>query len=138
MSKNEHIPKMSRRTKAFADKILNEPHLSNASAYIATHETNNRKAASVEATRLLKRPAVIIYLKKHEELAKQTLVEAVKDSDAKWSDRIRAAQDILDRNLGKATIKTESENRNINLNVETRIELGSDFAAFLLSKTEQK
>lgn len=134
---NQPLPPLRPKTKAFVDKVLSDPKISHTQAYLATHGTTNANSAKATASQLLAKPNVIIYMKKHEQLAKQTMIEAMRDTEAKWADRISAARDVLDRNLGKPTIRTEVETKNLNINVEASVELGNDFTMFLKGKTEQ-
>lgn len=130
--------KLKPRTKAFIDLLDRQPTMSQTQAYIETHETNNPRTASVEASRTLASPKVIIYRRKHEQAAKQTMVEIATSKRAKHADRIKAAQDILDRNLGKATQRTEASSTVVNLNVEASQQLNDQFTEFLRNSTNQQ
>lgn len=112
---------MKPKTKAFADKLIASPKLSNTDAYLATHETNNRTTARVNASILMSKPSVKIYLKKHEERAKKILLDVMENSAVLKDEPAHAkiasdnARDILDRNLGKALTRTNTTNLNINI-----------------------
>lgn len=124
---------MKPRTKAFADALLADPSKSQTQAYIETHQTNKQKTAVVEASKLIRKPNVRIYMKKHEDKAKKRVYELLDSS--KEDIVLKAASDILDRNLGKAVQRAQTENRNINLNLEGSQELSDDFTAYLKAKT---
>lgn len=94
------------RTKAFADKLLQDPGISQTQAWIDTHKTNNPRAASVESSRTLAKPSLQIYMQNHINKAKTRIVDLV-DSD-KPDIALRASQDILDRTHGKATVIQEN------------------------------
>lgn len=123
------------RDKAFADKILNEPEISQTQAYKDTHRTNSDKTAVVEASKLIRKPNVVIYMKRHEQMAKNTIVNIMKDKSIKPDTRLKAATDILDRNIGKSIQRTESHNTSLNLNIEASKELSDNFTAFLKGNT---
>jgi hypothetical protein len=126
---------MKPKTKAFADKLLSDPKISATQAYLETHETTNRPTAGNEAYKMLRKPSVQIYLKKHEDLAKETIVKIMTNGNFKPDTRIKAAQDILDRNLGKATTRSEDTSVNLNLNVQASQELSEAFTDFITGKT---
>lgn len=131
------LPNLRPKTKAFVDRIIENPKISHTQAYLDTHTTENRAAAAVEAHKTLSKPNVQVYMRKHVKRAKETIVSIMVDTEVKASDRLRAAQDVLDRSVGKAVQRTESETKNINLNIEASVELGNDFAEYLRSKTQQ-
>jgi hypothetical protein len=105
------------KTKAFVNELLANPKLSNTEAYIRTHQTTNRKSASVSASRLLAKPSVSIYLEKHTSNARKRVVDLV-DNAGKEDVQLRAAQDILDRSFGKATQRAEVVASGITLNID--------------------
>lgn len=111
--------KLKPRTKAFADKLLQDPGISQTQAWIDTHKTNNPRAASVESSRTLAKPSLQIYMQNHINKAKTRIVDLV-DSD-KPDIALRASQDILDRTHGKATVIQES-----NTYTDIHITLGTD------------
>jgi hypothetical protein len=124
---------MKPRTKAFADALLKDPSKSQTQAYIDTHDTNNHETAKVQGSKLANKPTVRIYMKKHEEKAKRRIAEML-DSD-KPDMVLKAATDILDRNLGKAIQRSVSENTNLNLNIEASKEMADNFTEFLRQNT---
>lgn len=99
------------RTVAFIEEMINDPKLSQGQAYMKTHKTTNIMSASASATNLLKTPNVMIYTSKIENKAKKRIAELV-DSE-KQDIALRASQDILDRNIGKAVQKQVNINANI-------------------------
>lgn len=108
---------MKSKTKAFADELLANPKLSNTEAYLRTHQTTNRKSASVSAAKLLAKPSVAIYLDQHVSRARQRIVSLV-DNAGKEDVQLRAAQDILDRNFGKATQRAEVHATGVTLHID--------------------
>lgn len=118
---------LRRKTKLFLDKVIENPKMSAADAYIATHETNNKAAAAVHATRLLHKPSARVYLEKHSKLAKRKIVELVGSNREEIA--LKASIDIMDRTYGKAVQR--SENSNVNVNVEASAEVRDRFTEFL-------
>ncbi len=94
------------KTKQFADLLLQDPTISHTQAYLATHKTQNARAASVEASKNLAKPSVQIYMNSHVNKAKKKIIELI-DND-KPDIALKASQDVLDRIHGKATVKQEN------------------------------
>lgn len=111
--------KLRPKTKQFADLLVSNPKISQTEAYLATHKTENRNAAKVEASKTLTKPNVQLYMDSHINKAKMKVIELV-DSD-KPDIALRASESILDRSLGKATVVTES-----NTYTDIHITLGTD------------
>lgn len=105
--------KLTRKQKAFADELINNPKQSNASAIMKTYNTTDTATASQMALENLNKPNIQLYLNQHVDKAKTRVVELV---DSKREDiALRASQDILDRNLGKSVNRTiHSTGVNIN------------------------
>lgn len=108
---------MKKKTIAFADALINNPRLSGTTAYLVTHETDNRASARVNASQLLAKPEVQIYMQKHVDKAKKKIVQLV-DSDREEI-ALKASESILDRNLGKALTRTNS--LNVDISIETAL-----------------
>ena len=115
---------MKPKTKAFADTLLANPKLSYTEAYILTHETTNRKSASVSASKLLASPSVSIYLTEHVNMARQKIVDLANNA-GKEEVQLRAAQDILDRVHGKPTQHIDSVVSGVTLNIDLTSSLHS-------------
>lgn len=124
------------RTKAFVDLLDGNSKLSQTEAYIQTHTTNNRASGAVEASKLLRKPNVIIYRRKHAQMAVRNIVDLASDKRVHEATRLKANIDILDRFDGKPIQKVVTENTNLNINVEASKELGEDFTRFLKGKTQ--
>lgn len=118
------------------NEIISSPKISQLEAYLKHHKTTNRKVARTEASELMAKPSAKVYLDAHAALAKTNIVHmAVKAKNE--SVRLKANQDILDRNEGKPTIKTESTTQNLNVNIEASDELKAQFTEFLKQKTQK-
>lgn len=112
------------KTKQFIDEMINNPKISQTEAYIRTHATNNRRVASVEASKLLAKPNVIGYKDSAVKKAKNRIVELV--SSENESIALKASQDVIDRNEGKAIQKSESISRTVEVKVDlTGVKLGN-------------
>lgn len=129
------------KVKAFADRLLSDPKISHTQAYIDTHQTVNRSAAKTQAYKNLSKPHVQIYLKKHVDLAKRTSLEVMEralSGDTPTWQRLAAdqAERIMDRELGKPIQRQETQNTNLNLNVQASQELSERFTEFLRTNTQ--
>lgn len=124
---------MKPNTIAFADALIANPKKSHTQAYLDTHRTTNRNVARSEAAKTIAKPSVQIYLKKHANRAKERMLELVESR--KEDIALRASVDILDRTYGKAVQRQQSENTNLNINVEASKELADNFADFMKRKT---
>lgn len=85
-------------------------------AYMEVYPDAKPTTAEVNASNLLKKPEAQIYLQKHVDKAKKTIVTLM-DSD-KDEIKLRASSDVLDREYGKATQKTENTNTSVTLNLD--------------------
>lgn len=108
---------MKTKTKAFINELMVNPKISNTEAYMRTHQTTNRKSASVSASKLLAKPSVSIYLQEHVNSARKRIVELV-DVAGKEEIQLRASQDILDRSYGKAIQSHEVRSEKISINID--------------------
>lgn len=108
---------MKPKTKEFVDLTLKNPKMSQTEAYIRTHETENRRAARVSASKLMNKPNVQIYKQAHVKKAKEKIVKLMESKDEAMV--FKASESILDRELGKPLTRTN--NVNMNINVETAL-----------------
>jgi len=97
--------KLRPKTKEFVDKLIDNPKMSQTEAYIQTHSTNSRDTAKVEASKLLTKPNVVGYKQSAVGKAKRRVITLVDSSNE--SIALKASQDIIDRNEGKAVQKNE-------------------------------
>lgn len=110
---------MKPKTKQFADTLLNDPKISATQAYIKTHKTVNPNTAKVNASKLLTKTNVQIYMDEHVKIAVERIVDIAKNGDDAVA--IRAAQDILNRVHGQAIQKTESNVTRTNITVPDNV-----------------
>jgi hypothetical protein len=127
--KSELLAKQLRikpKTKAMVDLLHSDPKLSQTEAYIRTHETTNRKAASVEAARTLAKPSVQIYSNSIVNKAKRRIGQLV-DSDNE-NIALKASQDVIDRTEGKAGQKDGDKSRTVTVKLDlTGVKLGNHY-----------
>ncbi len=121
---------------AVLDELIKNPGITQTEAYQRHHPKANKDTARNEASALIAKPSSQIYLKKHVQMAKQTIVEIMGDETVKPDTRIKAAVDVLDRTQGKAIQRSEVKTENLNLNVEASQELSDRFTEFLRKNTQ--
>jgi hypothetical protein len=118
--------KLRPKTKAFVDLLQSNPKLSQTQAYIDTHMTVNRNAASVEAAKLLAKPSVRIYSNNAVLRAKKKIVTLI-DSEQE-NIALRASESVLDRQFGKATFKSESVAKTVEVKLDlTGVKIGTHY-----------
>lgn len=114
------------KTKALYDEVINNPKITQREAYIKTHKTNSPKTADVEASKLLNSPKYAIYKATAVGKAKRRIVALVDSGNENIA--LKASQDILDRTEGKATQKTESVNKTVEVKLDlTGVRLGAHY-----------
>lgn len=114
------------KTKALYDEVINNPKITQREAYIKTHKTNSVKTADVEASKLLNSPKYSIYKASAVGKAKRRIVSLVESDNQNIA--LKASQDILDRTEGKATQKTESVNKTVEVKLDlTGVRIGSHY-----------
>lgn len=94
---------------------LANPKISQTDAYLSTHKTTNRRTANDLAAKLFKKPEAQIYLQRHVDKARWTMVKLMETG--KEEIKLNASKDILDREYGKATQRTESASTVVSLNL---------------------
>lgn len=108
--------KLTRKQKAFADHLINNPKDSATEAAAQTYDVANRHSAKVIASQNLTSPSVQVYLEKHVDKAKFKVIQLI-DSD-KESIALQASESVLDRALGKAIQRSEVHSTSVNLNLD--------------------
>jgi hypothetical protein len=116
------------KSKATIDEILANPDISNTEAYIRHHKTDNRASARASVAKLLAKPNVIGYKDAAVKKAKNRIVELVDSNNDNTA--LKAAQDIIDRNEGKAIQKSENVSRVIEVKLDlTGVRIGAHYVA---------
>lgn len=103
-------------SKKTLDIIASQKHRNATDAYIETHPTASREVARAQASALLAKPEAQIYLQEHVDRAKATMVNLL-NSD-KEEIQYKSAQDILDRNLGRAIQQVQTTSMGVQLNID--------------------
>lgn len=108
--------KLTRKQKAFANHLINNPKHSATTAAQNTYNPTTYESARAIASQNLTNPSIQLYLDEHIDKAKLKVVELI-DSN-KDDIALRAADSVLDRALGKATQRTEVTTTGITLTVD--------------------
>ncbi len=85
-------------------------------AYRQVHPTASDITARTNSHKLIKKPEAQIYLQQHIDKAKTRVVELI-DSN-KENIALQASEAVLDRALGKATQRIETENKHLVMRIE--------------------
>jgi phage terminase small subunit len=108
--------KLTRKQKNFADELLADRKISATEAVMRTYNVAARRTAETIASENLRKPEIMAYLDTHVSMAKGRIVElAIQDDDKRLA--LDASKDILDRTLGKATQKIQTENSSVVINL---------------------
>lgn len=111
------------KTKALVDMLLEHPELKQSEVYRMLHPDASVKTSHVESSKILSKPSVQIYKDSAVSKAKERVVTLVDSSNE--SIALKASQDILDRTVGKATIKSEHLERVVKVQLDvTGVKLG--------------
>lgn len=114
------------KTVAMVDMLLENPKLTQTEAYMRTHDTDNRKNAGIQASKILNKPSVQIYKDAAVSKAKRRIVSLV-DSENE-SIALKAATDIIDRTEGKAVQKNETTTKTVEVKLDlTGVKLGNHY-----------
>lgn len=121
--------KLTKKQKALADYLLENPKQSATEAVVNTYDVKDRKSAAVVAANTLAKPHVQAYMIEHSQLASDTMFEVMdgakkfakgggKEGAAYAGVAVSVAKDILDRVHGKATQKIETESKIVTINID--------------------
>lgn len=115
---------LKENSKKVLDIIATQKKRNASQAYKEVHPEASDITARANAHQLLKKPEAQIYLQKHIDKAKKTIVELL--DTGKDEIKLRSAQDILDREHGKATQKTEVQTTGVTLSIDLTSRLNQD------------
>lgn len=104
-------------SKKILDIIASEPGINYTQAYKQIHPTASDNTARNNSSQLLKKPESQIYLQKHIDKAKSRVVELI-DSN-KENIALQASEAVLDRALGKAVQRVQTENKHLIMKIDT-------------------
>lgn len=126
--------KLTRKQKAFADKIINEPKISATQAVIQAYGKPTKPvtygSARMMAAENLAKPNILKYLHAHAVIAESKVIEAMDATQKVYMKgtpideipdnaiRLQAANSILDRVHGKATQRVESTNTSVSIKLD--------------------
>jgi hypothetical protein len=119
--KNKTRP-LTRKQKAFADYLLNNPKASNGEAAAATYPVKNANSARVRGHSVIMNSNVQSYLSKHTNLIEDTIINTITEyqQDDRLGHRalaVNSAQWVHDKIHGKATQKIETTGVHIRMNI---------------------
>lgn len=116
--------KLTRKQKAFANHLINNPKDSATKAVEATYKINGNESARAIASQNLAKPSIQLYLDEHIDKAKNRVVQLI-DSD-KEEIALRASDSVLDRALGKAVQRSEVQVSGVVIGIDltTEVEQG--------------
>lgn len=104
------------KSRQVLDKLAGDAKLSATEAYLQVHKTTNRRSATSNAYKLLRKPEAQIYLQKHVDNARSSIVKLSKEAKNEGV-RLSASQDILNREYGTATQRQEVKTQVVTLNL---------------------
>lgn len=111
------------KTKELVDLLNDNKGMTQTEAYKLLHPKASDNTARSAAAKVLQKPAVIGYKDSAVKKAKRRVIALV-DSDNE-NTALKAAQDIIDRNEGKAVQKTENLSRTVEVKLDlTGVRLG--------------
>lgn len=124
---------LKHNSKRVLDIIATQTKRNATKAYKEVHPNASDASAQVLSSALLAKPEAQIYLQQHVDKATSTVVELL---DSQKDDiRLRSAQDILDRNHGKATQKIEQQTTGVTLSIDLTSALQTDQSPELTAQT---
>lgn len=122
-------PKLTRKQKAFADELLQNPKRSATQAVMNTYDVQKRRTAEVIASENLRKPEIMKYLHDNAGEAESTVITVMnyskelgrtgdKSGAAYASVALASAKEILDRVHGKATQRTEVTSKKVSVHID--------------------
>lgn len=108
---------LKQNSKKILDIIASEPNTNYTDAYRQVHPTASDITARTNSHKLIKKPEAQIYLQKHIDKAKSRVVELI-DSN-KENIALQASEAVLDRALGKAIQRVQTENKHLIMKIDT-------------------
>ena len=115
---------LKRNSKKVLDIIAAQPVRNATQAYKQVYPNATDVTARNNASQLLKKSTAQIYLQQHIDKAKRTVVDLL-DSESEQI-RLKSADSILDRELGKSVQRTEVNSQSLQINIDLSSALNSD------------
>jgi len=104
-------------SKKILDIVAGQPNQNATQAYREVHPTATPNTAMSNAYKLMQKPEARIYLEKHSEQAKSTVVELMAKGH-KDETRLNAAKDVLDRQFGRAVQQVQATTTSVSLSID--------------------
>lgn len=119
---------LTRKQKAFADKLIENPTMSQAEAARQVYDiqSENTSAATALASKTAHLPAVLDYITKNAPYAEKAIVKVMKNAqkqkdNSNWQRlALDSASTVLDRAYGKSTQRIEQFNTSVNLSLSLK------------------
>lgn len=112
------LMKLTRKQKAFADKLIDNPKMSATQAILQTYNVKSEgSTARTVAAQNLAKPSIQAYLDKHDYESQTIIVKTMKQTDDKRL-AYDAARDIQDRLHGKAKQSIETTTTGVTLTID--------------------
>lgn len=115
---------LKRNSKKVLDIIASQPVRNATQAYKQVYPNATDVTARNNASQLLKKSTAQIYLQEHINKAKSTIVDLL-DSESEQI-RLKSADSILDRELGKSVQRTEVSSQSLQIHIDLTSALNSD------------
>lgn len=120
--KRKGLRPLTKKQKAFADTLINNPKMSATQAVLKTYGKPEAPTTIGTAQQIahdnLSKPNVQLYMNSHIDKAKMTVVSLM---DSKKDDiRLRASESILDRTYGKPTQKTDNTSTSLVAHISSK------------------
>lgn len=123
------MPKLTRKQKAFADYLIENPKASSTKAVQETYNTGSYSSAGVQAYDNLKNPKIQKYLGIHADRAENTVIEVMdyskklgktgtREGASYASVALASAKEVLDRVYGKSTQRTEVISKSVSVSID--------------------
>lgn len=116
--------KLTRKQKAFADRVIDNPKHSATEAAAQTYNVTSRHSAEQIAYENLRKPEIMSYLGRHLKDAETTILnvmynsEKLKDEPAHANIALAASKQVLDRTLGLPVARHEVQSTTVSLNLD--------------------
>jgi len=119
--------KLTRKQKAFADKLINNKKMSATEAAFQTygkpHKPVTRRTAEVIAHENLRKPEIVSYLSEKNDLVEEVLINTLTDWGREQNTRKReiavdVGKYIHDKIHGKATQQIETTNKSVTISID--------------------
>lgn len=130
-----NIVKLTKQQKKYADEKLAHPDKPLIEIAQEVYTNASKATASQIVNQNEKNKDISIYSEEQVNRAALTVVEIMNNPKSRDETRLKAADSVLDRAIGKPKQVTETHSTNLNLNVEASQKLADSFTEFLKQQT---